>query len=121
MADKNLSYARAQGVEFFFTFNAGSPTLDQVTVTPEFSPDDVNWYADEKQTLVINDAAEVASLIDRPIRHHVGAGSRQNQFFRLVFSTTTVQTPGSESVLNVSSRVTGVMSAPWTSDPQVAN
>jgi hypothetical protein len=116
MSNKNLSFARAIGVDFFFTFTAGVPTIDQLTCTPEFSDDDINWYRDDSQTLTLSSG--VGDLAGRSILHHVRVGSRQHKFARMSFASSTSQTTVSE--ISVSSRVTGIFSSPWTKDPQVA-
>lgn len=117
MTNKPIAYARAQGVDFFFTFTLGSPSINQLSGKVQFSDDDVDWYEDDSQGLLLN--THMAALADRPIRHHVNVGSRQHKYARMVFDTTTSQTTASQ--VTVDARVTGVYSSPWSSDPQVAN
>jgi len=97
--------ARAQGVEFFFSFTAGSAPLAQLTAAVEFSSDNTNWYEDESQTISFGSAAALPDAGDN-IRHFVKIGSRLDKFVRLVFTTSTSQT--TDSQVTCEARVAGI-------------
>lgn len=98
--------ARAQGVEFFFSFTAGvSDPLAQLTAAVEFSADGNNWYDDDAQTVVWGSAAALPAAGDE-VRLFVKTGSRLDKFVRLAFTTSTTQ--ATDSQVTCEARVAGI-------------
>lgn len=97
--------ARAQGVEFFFSFTAGSAALSQLTAAVEFSSDGVTFYEDDAQTVIWAAAADLPAAGDE-VRLFVKMGSRLDKFVRLSFTTSTTQSTDSEVVCEA--RVAGI-------------
>ena len=108
--------ARAQGVEFFFSFTAGSAALAQLTAAVEFSADGTNWYEDDAQTIIWAAAAALPAAGDE-VRMFVKMGSRLDKFVRLAFTTSTSQTTDSE--VTCEARVAGI-SKIFTKNAQVS-
>lgn len=108
--------ARAQGVEFFFSFTAGTAALAQLTAAVEFSADGTNWYEDDAQTIIWGSAAALPAAGDE-VRMFVKTGSRLDKFVRLAFTTSTSQTTDSE--VTCEARVAGI-SKIFTKNAQVS-
>lgn len=109
--------ARAQGVEFFFSFTAGNAALNQLTAAVEFSADGTNWYEDDAQTVVWAAAADLPDAGDE-VRMFVKMGSRLDKFVRLAFTTSTTQSTTASDV-TCEARVAGI-SKIFTKNPQVS-